>query len=207
MALLNTTIVSSFHKIHGKCNPNELYEIIANLKPDIIFEELSIKGFEIIYSPYYKPKSVEGITIKQYLNNYPIKHFPVDNYPINEEYLLSDAQIIWNHSSEYREIWDEKLKRISKEGYYFLNSTDCMEILDRLAKIEEEVLNEIKNLKLIQEYQTEKLLSDKREMEMIKSIYDIASRYPFDKSVFICGADHRIGIKHKIKHFEKKRGK
>ena len=119
MAQLNITLISSFHKIHGNCNPSELYKIIEHIKPDIIFEELSTSGFDIIYSPYYQAETIEVITIKKYLQNYPIKHFPVDNYPVNENDLLSDAQIIWDNSKEYRELWNEKLNRIKESGYSF----------------------------------------------------------------------------------------
>jgi len=204
MALLNITLISSFHKIHGNCNPRELYKIIEHLQPDVIFEELSTNGFEIIYTPYYQPETIEAITVKQYLQKYPIKHFPVDNYPVNENDLLSDAQIIWDNSMEYRELWNEKLTRLNESGYYFLNSDKCTEIIDRLTRIEEAVLTETKNIKLLNEHKTEKLLHDKRETEMLRSIYDIASQHPFDKSVFICGAEHRQGIKKKLKEFETK---
>lgn len=204
MALLNITLISSFHKIHGNCNPRELYKIIEHLQPDVIFEELSTNGFEIIYSPYYQPETIEAITVKQYLQKYPIKHFPVDNYPVNENDLLSDAQIIWDNSMEYRELWNEKLTRLNESGYYFLNSDKCTEIIDRLTRIEEAVLTETKNIKLLNEHKTEKLLHDKRETEMLRSIYDIASQHPFDKSVFICGSEHRQGIKKKLKEFETK---
>lgn len=207
MAQSNITVISSFHKILGNCNPSELYKIIEHLEPDVIFEELSTDGFEIIYSPNYQPETIEVITIKQYLKTYPIKHFPVDNYPVNENDLLSDAQIIWDNSKEYRELWNKKLNRINESGYYFLNSDECTEIIDRLTKIEEAVLTETNNIKLLNEHRLEKLLHDKREIEMLRSIYNIASQHPFENSVFICGAEHRQGIRKKIQEFETKENK
>lgn len=202
MAKLNITLISSFHKIHGNCNPEELYKIIEHLQPDVIFEELSTNGFEIIYLPYYQPETIEVITIKQYLQKYPIKHFPIDNYQVCENDLLSDAKIIWDNSKEYRELWNKKLNKIKESGYYFLNSDECTIIIDNLFKIEEQVLTETNNLNLLREHNSEKLLSDKRELEMLKSIYNIATQNPFDNSVFICGAEHREGIRNKIKEFE-----
>ncbi len=72
--LLNITLISYFHKIHGNFNIRGLYKIIEYLQPDVIFEELSTNSFGIIYSPHYKPETIELITIKQYLQKYPIKH-------------------------------------------------------------------------------------------------------------------------------------
>ena len=200
--MFNITLISSFHKIHGKCNPEELYKIIEILQPNIIFEELSNNIFEILYSPNYQPETIESITIKKYLQQYPIKHFPVDNYPIKETDLLSDAQIIWDYSSEYRNLWIEKLKRLNVNGYYFLNSSECTDMFNKLATIEEMVLSETNNLKLLNEQKKEKILHDIREKEMLRTIYNIASQIPFDKAIFICGAEHRQGIMQKIEYFE-----
>ncbi len=202
--MYNITLLSSFHKIHGKCNPEELYKIIEKLQPELIFEELSQDGFEKIYSPNYQPQTLEAITIKEYLQKYPIKHFPVDNYPINEADLLSDAQFTWDHSSEYRDLWNQKLLKLKQNGYYFLNSYECIEILNKLQIIEETVLRETNNVRLLNEHRAEKTLHEKRENEMLSTIYNYSKQYPFDKAMFICGADHRQPIKQKIKKHETK---
>ncbi len=130
--MFNITLLSSFHKILGKCNPEELYKIIEEIQPEIIFEELSYDGFDIIYSVGYQPETLEAITIKNYLQKHSIKHLPVDNFPIKETDLLSEAQIIWDSSSEYRELWNKKLLNLSQDGYKFLNSNECTEMLDRI---------------------------------------------------------------------------
>lgn len=200
--MYNITLISSFHLIQGKCNPDELYKILEKLQPQVIFEELSDKGFEIIYSPLYQPQTIEAIAIKRYLQQYPIKHFPVDNYPVSENDLLSDPKIIWDNSSDYRDLWIQLLKIISERGYYFLNSHECTEVLDRLATIEESVLSELNNLELLSQLNTEKSLHEKRETQMLRTIFSIANKYPFDKAIFICGAEHRQGIKMKIRDFE-----
>jgi hypothetical protein len=200
--MFDITLLSSSHSIHGKCNPEELYLIIEQLQPEVIFEELSYDGFEMIYSAGYQPQTVEAITIKKYLQKYPIKHLPVDNYPINEADLLSDAQLIWNYSSEYRDLWEQKLLRLSQNGYYFLNSDECTEIMNQLERIEEDVLKETNNVVLLNEHKKEKALHDKRENEMLRAIYNYVQQYTLDNAIFICGAQHRKAIKHKIKDYK-----
>jgi hypothetical protein len=202
--MFNITLLSSFHKVHGKCNPDELYTIIEEIQPEVIFEELSYDVFGIIYSAGYQPQTVEAITIKKYLQKYPIKHFPVDNYPINETDLLSDAQIIWDNSSEYRDLWNQKLLKLNQKGYYFINSNELAEILNRIRVIEETVLTQINNAKLLNEHKAEKALHDKRENEMLRNIYNYSKQYPYDKAIFICGAEHRQPLKQKIKEHEAK---
>lgn len=200
--MFNITLLSSFHKILGKCNPGELYKIIEEIQPEIIFEELSYDNFDIIYSVGYQPRTIEAITIKNYLQKHSIKHLPVDNFPIKETDLLSDAQIIWDSSSEYRELWNKKLLKLSQEGYKFLNSYECTEMLDRIRMIEETVLTQTQNTKLLNEHKTEKTLHDKRESEMLRAIYKYSKQYSFDKALFICGAEHRQAFKQKIKEYE-----
>jgi len=202
--MFNITPLSSFHKILGKCNPHELYKIIQEIEPEIIFEELSNDGFNMIYSTGYQPQTVEAITITYYLQTHSIKHFPIDNYPIKEADLLSDAQIIWDTSREYRDLWNQKLLRVSQDGYVFLNSKECTEMLDRISTIEEAVLTEINDLELLNQYKVEKELHDKREYVMLSNIYNISKQYPFERALFICGAEHIQPLRQKIKEYESK---
>jgi hypothetical protein len=53
--MYNITLLSSFHKNLGKCNPDELYKIIEEIQPEIIFEELSFDTFSFVYSDGYIP--------------------------------------------------------------------------------------------------------------------------------------------------------
>lgn len=202
--MFNITLLFSFHKVHGKCNPHELYKIIQEIEPEIIFEELSNDGFDIIYCSGYQPQTVEAITITHYLRTHSIKHFPVDNYPINETDLLSDAQIIWDTSSEYRDLWNQKLLRVNQEGFVFLNSKECTEMLNRISTIEEAVLTKINDLKLLNQHKAEKALHEKREYVMLRNIYNISKHYPFERALFICGAEHRQTLSQKIKEYESK---
>ena len=204
--MYNITLLSSFHITHGKCNPDELYKIIETIQPEIIFEELCFDTFHSTYSEGNTPNSIEAITIKRYLQKHSIKHFPVDTYPINETDLLSDsgAQVIWDNSSEYRELWKQQLSKIEQCGYSFINSNDCIETLDKIRIIEETVLSETNNVKLLNEYKTEKRLHDKRENEMLSNIYNYSKQYPYDKAMFICGAEHRKPLKQKIQEYETK---
>lgn len=202
--MFNITLLSSFHKIHGKCNPDELYTIIEKIHPEVIFEELDYDEFGTIYSAGYQPYTIEAITIKKYLQEHLIKHFPVDNYPINETDFLSDTQIIWDNSSEYRALWNHNLLKIRQDGYYYINSNEQVEILNRIGIIEETVLTKLNNAKLLRELKKEKALNDTRENEMLRSIYNFSKQYPYDYALFICGAEHRKPLKQKIKEYAEK---
>lgn len=200
----NIIVVSSFHLNHGKCNPDELYKIIEEIKPEIIFEELSSDTFSLVYAEGYIPNTIEPVAIKKYLKNYPIKHFPVDTYPINESDLFSGADEIAKRSIKYVRLWKEQLSMLTQDGFNFLNSNACNELLDKIRNIEETVLSEINNAKLNREFKSERELHNKREYEMLRNIYNYSKQYPYNKAMFICGADHRKPLKHKIQEYETK---
>ena len=204
--MYNITFLSSFHQIHGKCNPDELYKIIGTIQPEVIFEELCFDTFEDVYSEDYIPNTIESITIKKYLQKHPIQHFPVDTYPINETDLLSEngAQIIWNNNNEYRKLCKQQLSKIEQCGYFFINSNDNIEMLDKMRIIEETVLAEINNEKFLNEHKAEKRLHANREIEMLSNIYNYSKQYPYNKAMFICGAEHRNPLKQKIQEYEAK---
>ncbi|WP_236974836.1 hypothetical protein [Membranihabitans maritimus] len=202
--LYNITLVSSFHKNLGKCNPDELYKIIEKIQPEIIFEELSPDTFSYVYANGYIPSTIEAIAVKRYLRNYPIKHFPVDNYPINKSDLFNGANEIEKRSIKYSKLWNEQISMIKQYGYDFLNSSACMKLLDKIREEEETVLLEINDIKLSLEYKSENKLNNNREYEMLRNIYNFSKQYPYNRAIFICGAEHREPFMKKIQEYETK---
>lgn len=202
--MYNITLLSSFHKNLGKCNPDELYKIIEEIQPEIIFEELSFDTFSFVYSDGYIPYTVEAITIKKYIENNPIKHFPVDTYPINETDLFNGADEIAKRSNEYVKLWNEQVSMITNYGYVFLNSNACIELLDKIRIAEETVLLVINDEKFFRDFKSENELHNKRENEMIKNIFNYSKQYPYNKALLICGAEHRKQLRQKIQEYEAK---
>ena len=202
--MYNITLLSSFHKNLGKCNSDELNKIIEEIQPEIIFEELPFDTFSFVYSYGYIPNTVEAITIKKYLRNCPIKHFPVDTYPINETDFFNGADEIAKRSNEYVRLLKEQVSMITKDGYNFLNSNTCMELLDKIRIVEETVLLVINDVKLFRDNKSESELHNKRENEMIRNIFNYSKQYPYNKALFICGAEHRKPLKQKIQEYETK---
>lgn len=200
--MFTITLLSSFHITHGKCNPDELFRIIETIRPEIIFEELPADKFEDIYFWGYNPISLEAITIKRYLEQYPIIHFPVDTFPKTQAELSFDAQIICDASIEYQELSDQNLFKVKEYGYSFINSEECLNTLDKMRFIEETIVAEIAKDELQEEHNSEKRLHHNREDEMLANIYNLSTSHPYNKALFICGAEHRRPLIEKIKRYE-----
>ncbi len=195
---MNTIILSSFHKELGKCNSKELYGIIEEIRPEVIFEELPQDIFDVVYSYGRNPQSLEALTIKNYLEKYKIEHFPVDTYEINVEARFQKFDLIFTRSIEYRELFQHQLSMIGRHGYSFLNSDDCSALVDKLRALEKNVLLEINDSKLISQYEKSANMDSLRENEMIENIYNYGSENKYEKAVFICGAQHRRPVIQKI---------
>lgn len=200
--MCSITVISSFHKNYGKCNPDELLKIIEHLQPEVIFEELDIDYFNWIYADGNSPSSNEAIAIIRYLKKYPTNHIPVDTYQFEYSELFDGGDVIGRRNPEYYNLWSQHLSKISRHGYTYLNSNDCLNIVNRLKVLELNTLAEINDEKLSSSYKTELIIYEKREFEMLRNIYDYCKESPFDKGIFICGIDHRKGLNKIIREFE-----
>lgn len=200
------TLLSSFHLQRGKCNPSELYKIIEQIQPEIIFEELPYDVFNIVYADGFIPQSLEAFTIKHYLQKYQVKHFPVDTYEFNEADMFSGYDIISQNSNEYDELFKQNLAMVTEHGYPYVNSADQSARLEQMRTIEQNVLAAINDEKLSWQYKLEREIFEKREHEMLQNIYGYSKQYPYQQALFICGAEHRKSIMEKIPAKEEKEG-
>ena len=49
----NITLISTMHSEGGKCTSDELFKIIESIKPEVIFEEISIDISDKIYNQHF----------------------------------------------------------------------------------------------------------------------------------------------------------
>ncbi len=198
--------ISTCHKEHGICNSNELYKIIEQIHPDIIFEELSPTGFTAIYQGT-RSDTLETNSIKLYLRKYDIDHFPVDleGNKLVDKHLKNDIIEmfkIFGSSQEYVYLSDQLVAISEQLGFKYLNTDQCMELLKRRHQMEELILKMKKNEKLFRTYKVWLAIVDLRETEMINNIYKYYNHNMFDKALFLVGAEHRQTIMDKILKIE-----
>ncbi|OBW39911.1 hypothetical protein AB670_03757 [Chryseobacterium sp. MOF25P] len=199
----NITLLSSFHMEVGKCNPHELYKILEDIKPDVIFEELPAHIFHSIYSGKRPPQTVESRAISVYIRNYGVKHFPVDTYEFDLHELFSEYDFIVELSESYNKVFEKLIKSVSDFGFNFLNSPACTELISELKSLELKVLKENAPKILLEKYQQETFIHDLRETEILNNIYNYSIKYPYNNAILICGTDHKKGIMEKLTNFKK----
>jgi DNA-binding protein Fis len=190
----------------GNCNSKELYDIINKISPEIIFEEYDISRIDNEYYKnghykYQKTCSLETAAIMNYLENHQIIHIPVDTYEVIN-FPEDMYPKISNNNEEYNNLVKKNYILTSQYGFPYLNSKDCIDLLDKIKITEEIIVKKLNDTNLTNTYNSWKLITDNRENEMVKNIYNYSQNHNFSKAVFITGAEHKKSIIKKIQKYE-----
>ncbi len=206
--MCNITVISTYHTERGKCNSDELYKIIKSINPEVIFEELPISLFNIIYNgnlptlPSDAPLELK--CVKKYLQDHYTKHFPVDldsnpNLSKDENFMFST----FAKNEDYKKLESEFYLVLTKEGLDFLNSDEYLDFLERKNSLERRILESaINHKKLLDTYKIFYEKIDKRENAMLQNIYNYSRENLFKSAVFLLGSGHRKSLIKKILQYQ-----
>jgi hypothetical protein len=198
------------HAEIGKCNINEFYNALFEIKPDIIFEEMPIKIFDGIYNDYKYYDTIEVGGIRKYLKNNQVRHIPVDgiipgnnmNEKINN-YQNEIFNLFEEENDKNREIINlgKYINKMYKEDrFLWLNTKYHDELIGKKYKLIENYLMKHENslLKKYKEYY--KYHFEIREEIILDNIYNAHEEY--NNGLLWIGCDHRPTIIKKVNQFE-----
>jgi len=220
------TLIGTIHSENGQCNSDALYKILEDINPEVIFDELPSHFFDMYYSDSFDMYCANSImlnrqppvvplevkSIKKYKQNYNIKIIPVD---IDVRQKLSEHQdeisfmfLTFFKYDDYKKLDNEKDTFIAQQGFYFLNSNNFLEFLQKKEVIEKNIMeSEIQKNRLLNIYklfQAEQ--HDNRENAMLQNIYNYSKANQYNQAVFLIGAEHKKSIMRKITEYEKLAG-
>lgn len=189
------------HKKTGKCNADELYNILKEESPELVF----LEALESTYSNYEKTmfssfgvyhRKLEIEAIQKYSNDSSIEYVPVLDSGLSDLFNNKYERICEN--SQFQEMLDEFNSLAKTKGFQFLNSQLSITLHQKMRMFENQLLNhnelnEAVNADI-----------DAYENSMIRNIYSYCRINRFEKAVFICGSAHRQSIIEKIKNFNSK---
>jgi hypothetical protein len=197
------------HREIGKCNSNELYNIIEKERPEIIFEEFDISRTDDEYykNGHYKYQescSVETTAIMKYLENYKVIHIPVDTYEVPDE-IHEKKNFLYNRISEnnpeYIKLLKEQCIMTFQNGFSFLNSDRINSIIEDIHNIEKNTLRLLNNNALFSIHNKWTEITNNRENEMLNNIYKYSNENKYNNAVLITGAEHGKSILSKAKEY------
>jgi hypothetical protein len=195
----NITLVFSAHVENGRCNAAELLKILRAIEPEVVFEEIRPSEFHF----YYEHGHVEAHAIAKYREFKSFQEIPVDRYDMPDNFFTETQRVfdcVEQASQEYLELDEEKNNRAHQYGFQYLNSVAFTTIMARIHEIEEQTIIGTRDQDLICGLERWRHVMQKREAEMIGSIYEYCRENVFDTGVFLVGAAHKLGI---VKEIEK----
>jgi len=217
--LNKVTILGTMHKEKGKCNVNNLYKIIEEINPNVIFEEnnIDIKKFDLIISTgifgsnidnILQNENIERKTIRKYLINHNIETLSVatlDTPKWFDEYdnilfgiiPLGDKKYV-----EYKDHCEYIINYISENGFENINTNEFDNLINKKLQLQKEyVHNTPENIKYYDEYM--EFIHNKREIEIINNIvkYIFESKIQIN-AVLLIGAEHRISLMKKLENIK-----
>jgi len=208
--MYNITLIGTRHEELGRCNSNELYKIIENINPEIIFEEIPPSYFEKYYITK-SHKNLESDVINKYLEIYNAKNIPVDSENIPSESLVQKYNnlhkriegLVDTNGFHYRTLTGQYLSQIETYGFIYLNCIYCINYYNEITKAIENGLQKINKDDLFQTYELWKDINENRENEMLRNIYDYSKAHSYNRAIFTIGAGHRKSLMQKIPKYER----
>lgn len=199
--MYDITLFCTAHSENGKCNPGELYKFIEELRPELIFEELSLAAYNECYGTQNR-FTVETSAIKMYLHNHKIKHVPVVGSELTKDLDRKFELLITN--SNYIHLIDNLMSQEEKFGFQFLNSDQCDKLYEEISEVEKLILKNNDDLVFSSIYRMGNEIIDVYEYEIIKNVYDYSTNNKYNYALMFIGAAHRKSLTQKIQEYENK---
>jgi hypothetical protein len=207
--MFDITLISTRHEDAGACTSQELYKILEELRPEVIFLELP---------PSYLLKrfidrthtSLETEAVRIYIDKYKlvIVAVDIDDVPDSnffEEYKRAFERVEWLadvNGINLRNASDANRQYTRMYGFNYLNSDHSITDYEAHKDALEQGLKQINDERLNKAYQAWTEVNERRENEMLQNIYDYCKDWHFERAVFLLGAAHRKSMIDKIDHRE-----
>jgi hypothetical protein len=193
--MYNIALICTAHSEIGKCNSRELYKIIEEFEPEIIFEELSPTAYNECYGIRNR-YTVETSAIKMYLLNHKIEHIPVVGSELPKD-LDRKFEILTMYDN-YQNLIDTLTSLEEEYGFQFLNSEQGDELFEKITTLEKFILKDNDDIILSRIFQWSNEAIDAYENEIIKNVYHSSIEKNYKKALMFIGAAHRKSIMQKI---------
>jgi hypothetical protein len=219
--MYNITLIGTIHNENGKCNADELYEILEDINPEMIFDELPRSAFDMFYSDSFEMYYTNSILrsrlppviplevkcIRKYKQSYDTKIFPVD-IDVRQKLSKQDEIFMFHTFFEYDEyikLDNENTALVAQEGFHYLNSDKFLDYLVKKEVLEKNIMeSEIQKDRLLDIYELfHAEQCDDRENGMLQNIYNYSKGNQYNRAVFLIGAKHQKSIMQKITEYEK----
>lgn len=197
--MCNITLISTSHKENGKCNSNELLNMIEEICPEVIFLEAlesSCTQYDYFLCSQFGVynKRVEINAIQKYNQNNSFKYIPVLDNGLSDDFDKRYSLV--SENSGWQKLMNNYLSLAMQYGFQFLNSEKSIQLHEEMRELENHILG---NNEICQKFNEN---IDAYENSMLRNIYAYSKENLFNKGIFMCGSAHRKSIIEKIKKYK-----
>ena len=194
----NITFISTIHEEIGKCNSDELYNIIEKISPEVVF----LEALDNTYSNYQQylfsswgtyHKKLEIKAIQKYCSNTSFTYVPVLESGLYGAFDKKSDIICQN--IEFQKLLSNFNSLASELGFVFLNSTESIKLYEEMTILGNSLLNNTDLNKAVDDD------IEVYENSMIRNIGSYCRNNKFNRAIFMCGVAHRKSIIEKVSKF------
>jgi hypothetical protein len=210
-------LVCSVHAENGRCNANELFQILEAYSPEVLFQEIpyfdylrkrenALQDPARSFSIPVRPLPLEILAITQYLNGRQLHQVPVDPLGQSVTHQRQHDEVgdwVLHSGPALRNFCDRLQHDEGEHGFPYLNSRQHNRALNKLDDIFLNALHTRPNSYLSKHYSSWKEYNARREESMVKNIIEFSENNTFDKAVFLFGAAHRPGLIREIRKIKR----
>jgi hypothetical protein len=164
-------------------------------------QDLFYRFYEENSIPFDTP---ETKAVKKYITDHDTINVPVD---INVSDTLSTQEINLMFDSlkkyhAYATLEQEEIKKISEEGFVFLNSLEGEEIFEKKKSLAKSLIEfEVNKNQFSRTHHVFYEEEDIREYSIINNVYNFSEIMPYNQALLLIGSGHRKTIFEKVKTF------
>jgi pheromone shutdown protein TraB len=206
------TLIGSAHKESGECTVSSLYNIIEDINPDIIFEEINSQSYVAEYIYNGDSELLEQNAIKKYKENYVVKNIPIDTYLEPENFVKIKEKIIDldnelnNRNENTKEYYDltTLVSECIENGFENINTEYFEELIIKQYQLKENYIKKNRIEFIDDYYKFFDFIFEKRENRMVVCINKYIELNELDSinAIILIGAAHRTSIMKKLKRLK-----
>ncbi|MCA9381361.1 hypothetical protein KC678_03790 [Candidatus Dojkabacteria bacterium] len=197
-------VLGTAHSEGGACTSEELYKIIQEINPEVVFCEFSVEKLPL-YMKRTDVTTPEMEVVKRIIREKSIEIVPVD---VNEDPFDKRLEEMFSLFKRKMKVYTNASNMILNEtysnGFTFLNSVKCDKIFRDKNSMEKFFVDKVKYKELSDFYSDWLKWNDLRENQWINLIYDYFENYKSKKAILLVGANHRYRLMDKIKNIYSK---
>lgn len=191
------TLIFTVHEEQGRANSKELFSILRQVRPEVIFLEVPEAAFDDFYRSRTR-RNLEADAVFFFIEECPqTTLIPVDLPTPAREFFEDHEQLCMTvraGSPAYRQLVRVDQYRQRAYGFAYLNSEYCSQHWSDLWAEIHSAIGCIDDSRLSQIQDAWHTTNERREIQMLAKVRRYSAQNRFDRAALLVGAAHRRSL-------------